>query len=299
MKRILRLLLGLLLLVSASSLWAQESAIPALSNYATDTTGTLSASELERLNRQLKALDQETGSQIFILMIPTVQPDTIESYAVRVFEAWKVGRKGIDDGVLFVIAKEDRRNRIEVGYGLEGAIPDVVASRLLRNTVAPYFQQGQFVQGIEAAVAEMIQLIKKENLPQQQTRSDDADGLGLAGLVIIFFIACILAVFIHPIFGAFIAGQVAFGLLESAVIAVVLAAIVLIVASILRTIFKAPLSAVSKQLNSSNARRRHNPWKNGGFGGGFGGDGFGGFGGGGFGGGGGGSSGGGGASGGW
>ncbi|WP_245587005.1 TPM domain-containing protein [Pelistega indica] len=139
-----------------------------------DQTNTFSATELASLNAKLKAFDEETGSQIFVLMIPTVQPETIETYAVRVFEQWKVGRKGIDDGVLYVIAKNDRRQRLEVGYGLEGAIPDILASRILNDTVAPYFKQNQYVTGIDKGVTQLMLLIKNENLPSK-TSGVEAD----------------------------------------------------------------------------------------------------------------------------
>ncbi|WP_246226137.1 TPM domain-containing protein [Pelistega suis] len=282
------------LLIFIGSAFAQEVEIPASTNYVVDTTATLSASELDRLNAQLKAFDEETGSQIFVLMVPTVQPETIETYAVRVFEAWKVGRKGIDDGVLLVIAKNDRRHRLEVGYGLEGAIPDVLASRILNENVNPYFRQGDFAGGIASAVTRMMGLIKNEGLPSKGSSADieQEDWMAIVIPIAVVFIFAILG---HPAIGAMVAGSVTFGIMGSPLFAVVAAVAVFIIASIIRFIFREPISAIQRQNASRINSRRRGGWGPGGFGGGFGGGGFGG----GFGGGGGGSSGGGGASGGW
>ncbi len=287
------------LLIFIGSAFAQEAEIPASTNYVVDTTATLSSSELDRLNAQLKAFDEETGSQIFVLMVPTVQPETIETYAVRVFEAWKVGRKGIDDGVLFVIAKNDRRHRLEVGYGLEGAIPDVLASRILNENVNPYFRQGDFAGGIASAVARMMGLIKNEGLPSKGSTAaiEEEDWIGILIPIVVVFIFAILG---HPAIGAMVAGSVTFGIVGSLLFAVVAAVTVFIMATIIRFVFREPISAIQRQNASRINSRRRGGWGPGGFGGGFGGGGFGGGGfGGGFGGGGGGSSGGGGASGGW
>lgn len=290
--RLFSLISALLLFIGSA--FAQEVDIPASTNYVVDTTATLSSSELDRLNAQLKAFDEETGSQIFVLMVPTVQPETIETYAVRVFETWKIGRKGIDDGVLFVIAKNDRRHRLEVGYGLEGAIPDVLASRILNENVNPYFRQGDFAGGITSAVTRMMGLIKNEGMPSKGSSADieQEDWMAIVIPIVVVFIFAILG---HPAIGAMVAGSVAFGIMGSPLFAAVAAIAVFIIASIIRFIFREPISAIQRQNAGRINSRRRGGWGPGGFGGGFGGGSFGG----GFGGGGGGSSGGGGASGGW
>lgn len=290
--RLFSLISALLLFIGSA--FAQEVDIPASTNYVVDTTATLSSSELDRLNAQLKAFDEETGSQIFVLMVPTVQPETIETYAVRVFETWKIGRKGIDDGVLFVIAKNDRRHRLEVGYGLEGAIPDVLASRILNENVNPYFRQGDFAGGITSAVTRMMGLIKNEGLPSKGSSADieQEDWMAIVIPIVVVFIFAILG---HPAIGAMVAGSVTFGIMGSPLFAAVAAIAVFIIASIIRFIFREPISAIQRQNAGRINSRRRGGWGPGGFGGGFGGGSFGG----GFGGGGGGSSGGGGASGGW
>ncbi|KAF1701891.1 hypothetical protein CSC70_14140 [Pseudoxanthomonas kalamensis DSM 18571] len=104
-------------------------------------------------------------------MVPTTRPDTIEQYAVRVFEQWKLGRKGVDDGVLLLVAKDDRAVRIETGYGLEGAIPDAVANRVIQEYLVPEFREGDFGGGIEAATAVLVKVIDGEPLPAPVSRN--------------------------------------------------------------------------------------------------------------------------------
>jgi len=112
-----------------SSLVAQEIEIPPLQRRVTDLTATLSAAQVEQIEARLKALEDSKGSQIAVLLVPTTQPETIEQYSIRVAEAWKLGRKGVDDGVLFLVAIQDRAMRIEVGYGLEGSLTDALTKR--------------------------------------------------------------------------------------------------------------------------------------------------------------------------
>src|SRR5512143_2646227 len=121
---------------------AAEVAVPPLKARVTDLTGTLDAGQRAALEQKLAAFESSKGSQIAVLLVPTTQPEEIEQYSIRVADAWKLGRKGIDDGVLFLVAKNDRKMRIEVGRGLEGAIPDVIAKRIGSDIVAPYFRQG-------------------------------------------------------------------------------------------------------------------------------------------------------------
>jgi uncharacterized protein len=126
--------------------------IPALTARVTDLTGTLSLPERQALEAKLAAWEQKSGNQLVVLLVPSTQPEPIETYALRVAEAWKIGRKGRDNGVVFVVAKNDRKMRLEVGYGLEGAVPDAIAKRIIAETVTPAFRQGQFGAGINAGV---------------------------------------------------------------------------------------------------------------------------------------------------
>jgi uncharacterized protein len=149
-----------------------EVAVPPLQARVTDLTGTLSAARIAELERQLAAFETKKGAQIAVLMLPTVQPETIEQYAVRAFEQWKLGRKRIDDGVLLVIAKDDRKLRIEVGYGLEGALTDARAKQIISNDIVPQFKRGDFNAGVTAGVSRIMAVIDGEALPPPAAASE-------------------------------------------------------------------------------------------------------------------------------
>lgn len=164
LKRRARAALGFLLLLLALSAWAQV-AVPDLSRRVTDLTGTLSAGQVAALENRLAAFETHKGSQIVLLIVPTTQPEDIAQFGIRVAEQWKVGRKKIDDGVILIVAKDDRKLRLEVGYGLEGVIPDAVAKRVIAETITPHFKAGDFYEGIEAGVQQLMRLIEGEPLP--------------------------------------------------------------------------------------------------------------------------------------
>lgn len=153
------------LALAGATVRAQSLPVPALSARITDTTGTLDAAAVQRIEAPLTALEADKGSQIAVLVVPTTGTETIEQYALRAFEQWKLGRQGVDDGVLLVVARNDRTVRIEVGYGLEGAIPDVAAYRVIQEYLVPRFREGDFAGGIEAAVAALAKLVQGEELP--------------------------------------------------------------------------------------------------------------------------------------
>jgi len=133
---------------------AAEVAVPRLEARVTDRTGTLDADNRQRLEILLAGIERDRGAQVAVLLLPTTQPETIEQFGIRLAEAWKIGRKGADNGVIIIVAKNDRKMRIEVGYGLEGAIPDAVAKRIVAERMAPRFKQGDFAGGlIDAAEA--------------------------------------------------------------------------------------------------------------------------------------------------
>ncbi len=139
--------------------------IPALTARVTDTTGTLDAGQKQTLESSLASLEQRKGAQLAVLMVPSVKPEEIEQYSIRVVDAWKLGRKNVDDGALLIVAKNDHRVRIEVGRGLEGAIPDAASARIIREYVTPKFRAGDFYGGIVDATDAMTKLIDGESLP--------------------------------------------------------------------------------------------------------------------------------------
>ncbi|MGP1615766.1 MAG: TPM domain-containing protein, partial [Pollutimonas bauzanensis] len=139
--------------------------VPELKSRVTDTTGTLDSNTQSHLSQVLADLEKRKGAQIAVLVVATTGEDTIESYARRAFDQWRLGRKKVDDGILFVVAKDDRHLRIEVGYGLEGAVPDLLAGRIIREQVTPRFKQGDYAAGITAGVESLAKLVDGEPLP--------------------------------------------------------------------------------------------------------------------------------------
>jgi uncharacterized protein len=142
-----------------------DVAVPQLTGRVVDQTGTLSGDDIAKLTGTLKDLEARKGSQIAILIVPTTAPETIEQYSLRVAEAWKIGRKKIDDGALLVVAKDDHHLRIEVGYGLEGSLTDVTAHRIVDEVITPKFRAGDFAGGISDGIDRMIKVIDGETLP--------------------------------------------------------------------------------------------------------------------------------------
>lgn len=149
--------------------------IPPLTGSVVDLTNTLSNESIQNLENTIISLQKEKGSQIQVLLIPTTKPEAIEQYSIRLAEKWKIGRKNIDDGVILVIAKDDRKLRIEVGYGLEGAIPDAIASRIINEKIKPNFKEGNFDKGIQEGVESIASLIRGEQLPAYQESDYSSD----------------------------------------------------------------------------------------------------------------------------
>ena len=176
---------------------AAEVPVPPLKARVTDLTGTLSASQVQSLDARLRDFEQAKGSQIAVLMLPSTQPETIEQYSIRVAEAWKIGRAKVDDGVILIVAKDDRRLRIEVGRGLEGAIPDAIAKRVVSDVIAPHFRSGDFYGGIAAGSDALMELIKGESLPPPRLAGDpERGGKGhvqlFAALLFAFFFLAVM-----------------------------------------------------------------------------------------------------------
>lgn len=192
----------LLPLLWLSPAWAEDGQplpVPALSAPVTDQAGLLSPSDAQALNSKLLAFAQEKGSQIAVLIVATTQPEDIFSYSFRVADSWKLGRKGVDDGVLMVIAVQDRKSNLQIGYGLEGAIPDARAKQVLDDIMAPHFKRGDFAGGINAGTDALIKLINGENLPAPAARQR---GEGNDNLIVIAIVAGVIAGFIaRSVFG--------------------------------------------------------------------------------------------------
>lgn len=185
-------LLLLLSLVAPLLAAAQQLApVPELDSPVVDTSGTLDGATVQRLEAQALALQQRKGSQLQVLVVPTTLPEDIAQYAVRVYDQWRLGREGVDDGVLLVVAIDDRRVRIEVGYGLEGAIPDATASRVIQEYLVPRFRAGDFAGGIAEASGVLVALVDGEPLPAPMTdqRPGGSGGGWLIGLFAAFIVA--------------------------------------------------------------------------------------------------------------
>ncbi len=197
-RTLLAALLGLLL---ASGLHAQD-AVPALSGRVIDETGTLKPEQRAALDARLAALEAERGAQVVILMVASTQPEDIAAYAQRVADSWKIGRKNIGDGVLIVVAKNDRKVRIEVAKTLEGAVPDLAASRIIRDAITPAFKAGDFGGGLSAAVDRIAARIANEGLPEPDAgrgAQRGGDGFNLQDMAIFLFVGA-------PILGALLTG---------------------------------------------------------------------------------------------
>ncbi|MET0204801.1 MAG: YgcG family protein, partial [Casimicrobiaceae bacterium] len=180
--------------------------IPPLRARVTDLTNTLSASEQQALEQKLAAYERDTGNQLAVLMVPSTQPEPIETYSIRVAEAWKIGRKGQDNGALLLIAKNDRKLRLEVGYGLEGVLTDLTARRIIAENVAPLFRQNQYAAGITAGVDRVIAVVGKgEPLPPPKQAARPQLGFGGFDfgtlLILLLVVVPILGGILSRIFG--------------------------------------------------------------------------------------------------
>jgi len=207
------------LLLLACLLFAQQGAyaeveVPTLQARVTDLTGTLTAAQTAALEQQLAQFEAREGSQIAVLMVPTTQPEAIEQYGIRVVEQWRLGRKGVDDGVLLLIAKEDRALRIEVGYGLEGALPDAVAKRIIAETIVPRFQAGDFHGGVLAGVLQIQRVIEGEPLPPPAAGRPAPEGRDLQDVLAMAMVATVVVGgLLRAVFGRLIGATLVGGLI--------------------------------------------------------------------------------------
>jgi uncharacterized protein len=204
----------------------------------TDLTGTLSAEQKGALENTLRAFEARKGSQFAVLLLPTTQPEAIETFALRVVEQWKLGRKRVDDGVLLLIAKDDRTLRMEVGYGLEGALNDATAQRILREVITPKFKSNDYFGGITEGVDRTIRVVDGEPLPQAPTAKTARDDLDIGAMLPMLFVvvvvlggvlrsavgrlpAAVITGGVLGLIGWLIAGAVAIGALAGAIAFVV------------------------------------------------------------------------------
>jgi uncharacterized protein len=247
---------------------AAQVAVPPLAARVTDLTGTLSTSQIQSLDSRLRAFERAKGSQVAVLILPSTQPETIEEYSIRVADAWKIGREKVDDGVILVVAKDDRKLRIEVGRGLEGAIPDVLAKRIVSDVIAPRFKSGDFFGGIAAGSDALMALITGENLQAPTSRPGAGQG---------FDFQTILWLFIALVFGDAIFKRVFGRVAGAAVSGGIVGAIVWFAAGVLVFAVLGGLAGFLITLLAGMSSRRGG-WTSGGWpgGGGFGGGGFGG-----------------------
>src|SRR3954470_24735739 len=165
-------LLALMLAFAFTAL--ADVAVPPLTGRVVDRTATLSSGDIASLDKTLRDFEARKGSQIAVLIVPTTQPESIEQYSIRVAEAWKIGRRKIDDGAILVVAKDDRKLRIEVGYGLEGALTDVTTKRIIDEVITPRFRSGDFAGGIIDGVNRIVRVVDGEPLPAPAQRQQNS-----------------------------------------------------------------------------------------------------------------------------
>ena len=201
MRYLWRALLALAALCAAGLALAQPlQPVPALQARVTDLTATLSAAQARALEDRLAAFEAAHGSQIVVLLVRSTAPEDIASYAFRVADAWKIGRREVGDGVLLLVAKDDRKVRIEVARTLEGAIPDLAAWRIIDGAITPAFRRGDFAGGIDAGVEALFALIRGEHLPAPERATGAGDGAGIEDLGALLFVGV-------PMLGALLVGM--------------------------------------------------------------------------------------------
>src|SRR5687768_10987579 len=192
-----------LFLLALGLAWAQV-AVPPLTARVTDLTGTLTREQQAGLERMLQEFEARKGSQLAVLMVPSTAPEAIEQYALRVAEQWKIGRKKVDDGAIIVVAKDDRALRIEVGYGLEGALNDATANRIIRELIVPRFREGDFYGGINAGLDRMMRVIDGEPLPAPAKSAPGAQGETFQMLPVLLILALVAGSILRAVLGRFL-----------------------------------------------------------------------------------------------
>ena len=198
-----------------TALAGAQVTVPPLSGRVVDQTSTLSAAQQASLTQTLAAFEARKGAQLAVLIVPTTLPEPIEPFALRVAEQWKIGRKKVDDGAILVVAKDDRTLRIEVGYGLEGALNDATSKRIISEVIVPRFKQQDFAGGITAGVDQMIRVVDGEPLPApqegQERGSNDVQQLAPLAIILVLGLGSILRAWMGRLPGAVVTGGVVAG----------------------------------------------------------------------------------------
>jgi uncharacterized protein len=258
------------LLLAPQAGWAQL-AVPALTARVVDMTQTLDAADSARIEAQLAQIEQARGSQVVVLIIASTAPEDIASYANRVANVWKIGRRDVGDGLLMVIAKEDRKLRIEVAKSLEGAIPDLAAKQIISTALAPALKQGLYAQGISAALTLIDQRIGAENLPTPSAKSSgfEPQNFGFQWMdffIFLFFAVPIGGAIARSIFGnklgSFITGTAVGGIAFFVTASLVVAGLAFVAALVFTLI-----SSVGRGITGRGNPRNHGGWAGGGYGG--------------------------------
>jgi uncharacterized protein len=214
--RILALFLALLLNAAA---WAQDVLpVPPLSGRVIDQTATLSADQKTAIETKLADFESQAGPQIVVLLVPATAPEDIAAYAQRVADSWKIGRRNVGDGLLLVVAKNERAVRIEVAKALEGAVPDLAARQIIDRAIVPAFKTGDYAGGLNAGLDQLMARIRGENLPAPQPRGGAPHGasnlgdLGLAPFIVVFVVGSLLAKLLGRKLGSLLSAVAAAGL---------------------------------------------------------------------------------------
>jgi uncharacterized protein len=201
------------LLFVTCNLRAELIAIPTLKTHVTDLTQTLTSDQQSQLEAKIKAFELEKGSQIAILILPSTKPEEIEQYSIRVVDAWKLGREKQDDGILILIAKNDHKMRIEVGRGLEGAIPDLIAKRIISEVMTPSFKQGDFYEGINNSTDQLMGLVSGEKLAPPPPITNHLN-ISFENSLVLFVVSCmVIGAFLSSILGRFFGASATAGII--------------------------------------------------------------------------------------
>ena len=213
-----RALAGAAALAFAAAALAEDAIpVPKLAARVTDQTGTLSVAQREALEAKLRAFEEAKGSQVAVLLVPTIGTETIEEFAGRVADAWQLGRKGVDDGVLFAVAMQERRMRIHTGRGVQGTLTDAASKRIVAEIVAPHFRAGDFPGGIQAGVDAILKAVEGEGLPAPQARPAPGQRIDTSSsyanfLFLGFFLVPVVAMVLRGMFGRLLGAGATSGL---------------------------------------------------------------------------------------
>ncbi len=249
------------LVVSFAQAWEAGSdglvPIPALKQRVTDLTGALPASDAQALDAKLAAWESTTGNQLAVLVVPSTKPEPIEAYSIRVADAWKIGRKGRDNGVLLVVARDDKKLRIEVGYGFEGVLNDATARRIIAEDIVPSFQGGRFAEGVGRGVDRIIAVVDKGEpaagsaRPQQSSIAGAFKGVSLEmALAFVFFVVPVIAGILQRIFGRAVGSTVGAAIVAAgawAVTGIVLIALVAALIAFVVILYMSSGAALSRR----------------------------------------------------